>query len=471
MGSIAQFIVADDDKSVRTFLVHALTRQGYRVSAVTTLAGLWDYAMSERGNILITDVGFPDGDVLDVLPRIKEKRPDLQIIVMSARTNLLTAIKTQKYEVVEYFPKPFELGKLIEVCNRAAKFYSTQGGIGATSPNNSKSTELSIPETIAIPLAGQSAIMQNTFKLLTKYSTSKVPVLIHAEAGAEKEEIAHTLCQIGNHTTTEFVSINISYTHSNNHFNLLFGEENILKSASKKNLFINNIDLLSTDAQIAMMSYLDKLETSPYCPNRIIIGTCVDLRKHVSEGLFRDDLYFFLSSAYLTVPPLRDILEDVKLLASLICKRLSDEFGINKTLQAEAVDRLQDWNWLGNLRELIFVIRRLFVNSDSNEITVSEVSTEISKLQNDSSEDKKTSLGQSAKYHIEKYFNSLGDDLPSSGLFDKILREVEKPLIYATMRRTSGNQIKASEILGINRNTLRKKIKQLNLPLSRDGYK
>ena len=103
MGLIAQFIVADDDKSVRTFLVHALTRQGYRVSAVTTLAGLWDYAMSERGNILITDVGFPDGDVLDVLPRIKEKRPDLQIIVMSARTNLLTAIKTQKYEVVEYF--------------------------------------------------------------------------------------------------------------------------------------------------------------------------------------------------------------------------------------------------------------------------------------------------------------------------------------------------------------------------------
>ena len=471
MGLIAQFIVADDDKSVRTFLVHALTRQGYRVSAVTTLAGLWDYAMSERGNILITDVGFPDGDVLDVLPRIKEKRPDLQIIVMSARTNLLTAIKTQKYEVVEYFPKPFELGKLIEVCNRAAKLYSTQGGKGAISPSNSKSTELSIPETIAIPLVGQSAIMQNTFKLLTKYSTSNVPVLIHAEAGAEKEEIAHTLCQIGNQTTTEFVSINISYTHSNNHFDLLFGEESILKSASKKNLFINNIELLSTDAQRAMMSYLDKLETSPYRPNRIIIGTCVDLRKHVSEGLFRDDLYFFLSSAYLTVPPLRDRLEDVKLLANLICQRLSDEFGINKTLQTEAVDRLQDWNWPGNLRELIFFIRRLFVNTDSNEITVSEVLTEISKLQNVSSEDKKTSLGQSAKYHIEKYFNSIGDDLPSSGLFDKILREVEKPLIYATMRRTSGNQIKASEILGINRNTLRKKIKQLNLPLSRDGYK
>ena len=219
------------------------------------------------------------------------------------------------------------------------------------------------------------------------------------------------------------------------------------------------------------MSYLDKLETSPYRPTRIIIGTCVDLRKHVSEGLFRDDLYFFLSPAYLTVPPLRDRLEDVKLLANLICKRLSDEFGIDKTLQTEAVDRLQDWNWPGNLRELIFFIRRLFVNTDSNEITVSEVLTEISKLQNVSSEDKKTSLGQSAKYHIEKYFNSIGDDLPSSGLFDKILREVEKPLIYATMRRTSGNQIKASEILGINRNTLRKKIKQLNLPLSRDGYK
>ena len=150
---------------------------------------------------------------------------------------------------------------------------------------------------------------------------------------------------------------------------------------------------------------------------------------------------------------------------------MSDEFGINKTLQTEAVDRLQDWNWPGNLRELIFVIRRLFVNADSNEITVSEVSTEISKLQNDSSEDKKTSLGQSAKYHIEKYFNSIGDDLPSSGLFDKILREVEKTS-YLCYNET--NIRKSDKGIGNTRykqKYIEKKIKQLNLPLSRDGYK
>ena len=111
------------------------------------------------------------------------------------------------------------------------------------------------------------------------------------------------------------------------------------------------------------------------------------------------------------------------------------------------------------------------MNADSNEITAAEVLAEINALKNDLSEDKKMSLGDSAYYHIDKYFNSLGDDLPSSGLFERIIREVEKPLIQATMKRTSGNQIKASEILGINRNTLRKKIKQLNLPLSRDGYK
>ncbi len=471
MTEVAQFIVADDDRSVRTFLVHALTRQGYKVSAVTTLAGLWDYLMSRRGNILITDVGFPDGDVLDVFPKIKKERPDLQIIVMSARTNLLTAIKAQKYEVIEYFPKPFELGKLIKVCNRAARLNSSRGLSAPLSSTTSSPTQIIVPENIALPLVGQSAAMQNTFRLLTKYSTTKVPVLIHAESGTEKEEIARTLCQIGNQKKQEFTSVNLSYIPPEEHLNLLFGQENIIKTVTKNILFINNIDLLSTDAQRALMSFLDAADSNPYRPARIIAGTCINLRNSVSQGLFRDDLYFFLSSAYLSVPPLRERLEDVRMLSGVICRSLSDEFGITKTLQSGAVDRLQVYNWPGNLRELTFFIRRLFVNSVSNEITVSEVSKEIDELQSTSLEDKEKSLGDSAKYHIEKYFNSLGSDLPSSGLFDEILREVERPLILATMRRTSGNQIKASRILGINRNTLRKKIKELKLPLSRDSYK
>ena len=471
MSKTAQFVVADDDRSVRTFLVYALSRQGYKVYPVTTLAGLWDYTMSGRGNILITDVGFPDGDVLDVLPRIKEKRPDLQIIVMSARTNLLTAIKAQKYEVVDYFPKPFELGKLIEVCNRSARRHASNSVAKVNNPKVKSSTQLSVPKAIPIPLVGQSAAMQNTFRLLTRYSATKVPVLIHAEAGAEKEEIARTLCQIGNEKPTEFISINLSHTPQDEHLNLFFGQENIIKSASNRSLFINNIELLSNDAQRALIRYLDRPDTISHRPDRIVVGTCVDLRNNVSQGLFRDDLYFALSSAYLTVPPLRERLEDVRPLANLICKSLSSEFGITKILQTDAVSCLQAWNWPGNLRELMFLVRRLFVNADTSEISVGEVLVEINALKNDLSEDKKMSLSDSAQYHIDKYFNSLGNDLPSSGLFERIIKEVEKPLIQATMKRTFGNQIKASEILGINRNTLRKKIKQLNLPLSRDGYK
>ena len=471
MSSVVQFLVADDDRSVRTFIVHALTRQGHKVSAVTTLAGLWDYTMSGRGNIIITDVGFPDGDVLDVLPRIKEKRPDLQIIVMSARTNLLTAIKAQKYEVADYFPKPFELRKLIEVCNNSARLFASKRVVESSAPIDIAPVQLSVPEAIAIPLAGQSSSMQNTFRLLTRYSATKVPVLIHSEAGAEKEEIARTLCQIGNQKSLEFISVNLSHTPQDEHISLFFGHENVIKSAANGSLFINNIELLSNDAQRTLMRYLDRPDTNPHRPERIVVGTCVDLRNYVSQGLFRDDLYYALSSAYLSIPPLRERLEDVRPLANLICKSLSSEFGVKKTLHSDAIINLQSWNWPGNLRELSFLIRRLFVNSNSNEISASEVSAEIDALQNELSEDKKMSLGDSAQYHIEKYFNSLGDDLPSSGLFDWIIKEVERPLIRATMKRTLGNQIKASEILGINRNTLRKKLKELNLPLSRDGYK
>jgi len=332
-------------------------------------------------------------------------------------------------------------------------------------------SNISVPDAIPIPLVGQSAAMQNTFKLLTRYSATKVPVLIHAEAGAEKEEIARTLCQIGTQEKIEFMSLNLSHTPQEEHLNLLFGQENIIKAAANCSLFINNIELLSEDAQRAFMRYLDNPNSSPFRPDRIIVGTCVDLRNYVSQGLFRDDLYFSLSSAYLTVPPLRERIEDIKTLANLIVKSLSDEFGVAKKLQSDAVTFLQSWNWPGNLRELIFLLRRLFVNADSYEITAINVSEEIKLLQINTIEDKKTSLGDSAQFHIDKYLKALEDKLPSSGLYDRIIQEVEKPLIYATMKRTSGNQIKASEILGINRNTLRKKIKQLNLPIKRDEYR
>ena len=164
----SQIIVADDDKTVRTVIVQALSRQGYQVGAATTIAGLWDITTSGRGDVLITDVGFPDGDALELLPRLQEKRPDLTIIVMSARANLLTAIKTQQSGVFDYLPKPFELKQLLDVIARAV----------TADPPASKNEKpaVSLPKQLPISLLGKSPAMQMSFKLLTRLSGQHMPV-------------------------------------------------------------------------------------------------------------------------------------------------------------------------------------------------------------------------------------------------------------------------------------------------------
>ena len=148
MGRVPQILVADDDRTVRTVISHALNKQGYQVGTATSVAGLWDMVTAGRGDVLITDVNFPDGDALDLLPRLQEKRPDLMIIVMSAQANLLTAIKTQQRGVFDYLPKPFELRQLLDVMSRAV----------SEERKHSASDRLiaALPKQIPAPLMGKS---------------------------------------------------------------------------------------------------------------------------------------------------------------------------------------------------------------------------------------------------------------------------------------------------------------------------
>ena len=185
MSRIPQILVADDDRTVRTVISHALSKQGYQVGATTSVAGLWDMATTGRGDVLITDVNFPDGDALDLLPRLQAKRPDLTIIVMSAQANLLTAIKAQQRGVFDYLPKPFELRQLLDVMSRAVSDEKKE-----LVPDGPAAA---LPKHIPAPLMGKSPAMQATFKLLSRIATQSVPVLIKAESGSGKQIVAQTL--------------------------------------------------------------------------------------------------------------------------------------------------------------------------------------------------------------------------------------------------------------------------------------
>ena len=208
-----QILVADDDRTVRTVISHALSKQGYQVGATTSVAGLWDMATAGRGDVLITDVNFPDGDALDLLPRLQEKRPDLTIIVMSAQANLLTAIKTQQRGVFDYLPKPFELRQLLDVMSRAISEDRTD-----LSPDRPTA---GLPKQIPAPLMGKSPAMQVTFKLLSRIATQSVPVLIKAEPGSGKQIVAQTLHEMSHLSSAGFEAVELSQVEDEHHTELL----------------------------------------------------------------------------------------------------------------------------------------------------------------------------------------------------------------------------------------------------------
>jgi two-component system nitrogen regulation response regulator GlnG len=207
---------------------------------------------------------------------------------------------------------------------------------------------------------------------------------------------------------------------------------------------------------------------------RVVAGTAVNLQVLVEQGLFREDLFFELSVAVLNVPPLRDRAEDIPQIAHSLCSRFSEELKAEKMLEEEAIAALQAHDWQGNIRELELILKRLCLTGQYARLSASMVAEEIGRTANIVGEAlpvKETNLSDSFSQHIERYFAAAGEASPVPGLHARILAEIEKPLIMETLYHTAGNQIKAAHILGLNRNTLRKKIKELNIPSKRDLYR
>jgi len=466
MPRLPQIIVADDDKTVRTVIVHALSKQGYQVGAATTAAGMWDIATSGRGTLLITDVGFPDGDALELLPRLQERRPDLSIIVMSARANLLTAIKTQQSGVFDYLPKPFELKQLIAVVEQAL----------SEQPNMpSADVAVNMPASISPALMGKSPTMQNTFKLLARLSSQSVPVLIKAESGSGKPLIARTLHEMGQASDNVFEMVSLSQLPSTAHDEILFGAEGLYHKSEAGSLFINGIEGLSPEAQMSLARRMEsgRAPDDDKKAPRIITGTHLELKLLVDQGLFRDDLFFDLSVGVVKVPPLRDRLEDIGQLASYFCEQFNQEFDAQRQVSADAVGYLQSYHWPGNVRELENLIRRMFISNNDISLSPDSLSREMNASRAHAQSDVRNtdSLGDDAGRHIKRYFEALKGEAPAVGLHKRIIAEVERPLIEAALYFTRGNQIKAAHILGLNRNTLRKKIRDLNISPRRADYR
>ena len=466
--SPASIIVADDDKSVRLVIAQALKKQGYIVHTAATAAGMWDLSMARRGALLITDVGFPDGDALDMLPRLQSRLPDLKVIVMSARANLLTAVQSRQRGVMDYLPKPFELKHLIETTKRALE---------QAIPSEAEGAEIAAPTVIYPPLLGRSSVMQDVYKSLAWLSTQIVPVLIQAELGSAKASVARAIHDMSVLCDAPFIEVNCAQIPQGEQSELLFGKDGALMRAKAGTLFINNIEMLDASAQLELVRLLEtqaqssSVSSTLVGPKRLLVGTCDDLRDRVATNAFREDLFFILSVAPMMLPALRHRRQDIPAMAHHFCDQANHNYKTDKSLSLSAISALQEYEWPGNIKELDFMIRRLVMVAQTAQIEAHDVHRELGNKKHETNDQATSSLTEAAEHHIRTYFEAIGNNVPPTGLYDRIMEEVERPLIIQTLHLTKGNQIKAAQILGLNRNTLRKKIDLLAISKNRSDYK
>ena len=471
-------LVADDDRSIRTVLDQALGRVGYQVRSTGNAATLWRWASEGEGELIITDVVMPDENGLDLLPRIKRIRPDIPIIVMSAQKTLLTAVKATERGAYDYLPKPFDLKELLRVVERA---------MSQPKAALSEDAEAQADEE-KLPLIGRSPAMQEIYRVMARLMGTDLTVLIYGESGTGKELVARALHDYGKRRNGPFVAINMAAIPRELIESELFGHEKgaftgaanryagRFEQAEGGTLFLDEIGDMPIEAQTRLLRVLQQGEyttvggrTPIRTDVRIVAATNRDLRQAVNQGLFREDLFYRLNVVPLRLPPLRERSEDIPDLVRHFLNQSAAQGLPVKAITPEAMERIRRYRWPGNVRELENLVRRLAALYSDDVIGVEVIDNELAEppqAPRAAEPSEEETLTGAIERHLTKYFAG-GDELPAPGFYDRMLRELEIPLISLSLAATRGNQIKAAHMLGLNRNTLRKKIRDHNIQVIR----
>ncbi|MEF2073198.1 nitrogen regulation protein NR(I) [Consotaella aegiceratis] len=478
----AQILVADDDAAIRTVISQALMRAGHEVRATSNIATLWRWIAAGEGDLVITDVLMPDGNVFDMLPRIKNTRPDMPVIVMSAQNTFMTAIRASESGAYDYIPKPFDLGELVAIVGRALAEPKAPQRLGGGDDGQDN-----------MPLVGRSPAMQDIYRALARMMQTDLTVTITGESGTGKELVARALHDYGRRRKGPFVAINMAAIPRDLIESELFGHEKgaftgaqnrasgRFEQADGGTLFLDEIGDMPMEAQTRLLRVLQQGEytavggRTPIATDvRIVAATNKDLRQLIARGLFREDLFYRLNVVPLRLPPLRERIEDIPDLARHFFAIVEKDGLPRKTLSPAALDVMRRYSWPGNVRELENLVRRLSALYPQEEITAEIVEQELSNdytrsLDIEQENGRGIDLGAAVERYLSEYFASFGESLPPPGLHSRILREVEYPLIAAALAATRGNQVKAADLLGVNRNTLRKKIRDLDVSVVRSS--
>ncbi len=474
-------LLADDDDAIRMVLNQMLTRAGYEVRPTGNLSTMWNWVSRGEGDLLISDVMMPDGNAFDLMPKIKSARPDLPVIIMSAQNTFMTAIRASEEGAYEYLPKPFDIDEVLSIVSRALSEVERPKKDKAATENKDN-----------MPLVGRSPAMQEIYRSLARLMQTDLSVMISGESGTGKELVAKALHDYGKRKNRPFIAINMAAIPKDLIEAELFGHEKgaftgatsrsmgRFEQADGGTLFLDEIGDMPMEAQTRLLRVLQDGEFTMVGGRnliksdvRIVAATHQDLQQMIIQGQFREDLYYRLNVVPISLPPLRDRKEDIADLVSHFMREMRQEGEPVKSISQKAIELLQLHSWPGNVRELENMVMRLNALYADETISAEIISLELNRNENHSENSLSDNLDLGSA--VEKYIagllarllNEYGDEQIEANIYQTVLDKFEAPLIAMTLNSCKGNQIKASKILGLNRNTLRKKIRAHDIEITK----
>lgn len=469
-----KILVVDDEESIRWVLGKCLEKEGYVVKYAENGSQAIDSASSNDFSSIVLDITMPDMNGFEVLTELRSRDIDPPVIIITAQNTVKNAIDAMKQGAYDYIAKPFDLDEVKITVERAIDSY-----------DNSKRLELLRSESTDTDtlhdIVGKSQAMLNIYKMIGRVAERDITVLVVGESGTGKELVSRAIHSNSGRREHKLVAVNIAAIPKDLLESELFGYEKGAftgAAASKQGRFeeadggtlhLDEIGDMPPELQTKLLRILEerkfyRLGSEKPTPVdvRIITSTNKDLEKEVSEGRFREDLYYRLNAITIQIPPLRKRTQDIVPLIEHFLNKYSQELGVgNRTLSEEAKELVLGYNWPGNVRELENIIKRVLVLTSDSIITKETLLEAAPHLEGSAKSD-----DEALNLMISSELNHLLDtkqNSASGNIYEKIIRKIEKPLIESVLNITNGNKKKAAQILGINRNTLSKKIEELGL--------
>ncbi len=471
-------LIADDDHSLRSVLSAALNKAGYDTVKARNGKEVIDCVQNNEFDVILLDIFLGDADGLELIESIQELNPSAAIIVVTGHGTTQTAIEAAKRQAYSYLTKPVDRTELLDLVDRAASAASI----------TKKETEIGVTQT-AQPIdgqdkiVGQSPAMQAVYQIIGRGAVSDETVLIMGESGTGKELVAKLIHENSPRSDNPFVVVDCSAIPSTLIESTLFGHvkgaftdahtdrKGKFEQADSGTIFLDEVGELPIDVQMKLLRVLQEREIEPVGSNeaqpvnaRIIAATNRQLDTAISQKTFRDDLYYRLNVITIVLPPLRERREDIPELIDLFTNQFSQEYQLPKIgISSDTIKRLTEYEWPGNVRELENAIKRALVMCAGQMLLVEHFSQIFDKPVSDGPIDHQNTDQQVYALLQGQVTNYLESDSDAGQLYAEIRSVFEKPLFEIVLKHTEGNRSKASEILGINRNTLHTKLNEYNI--------